>query len=95
MYVMMKKLKMAKIKCTYFRMRVWRKVCFMLTKVHRFCGRNKMYKMASFVYRLHGKAFAILIKRSRWYQEITSSPETVSDHNHANTVKNKIGFDIN
>ena len=36
-----------------------------------------------------------LIKRSRWYQVATSSPETVNDHNHANTVKNKIGFDIN
>ena len=59
MYVMMKKLKMAKIKCTYFLMMVWGKVCFMLTKVHHFCGRNKMYKMASVVYRLHGKAFAM------------------------------------
>lgn len=59
MYVMMKKLKMAKIKCTYFHMRVWSKVCFMLTKVYRFCGRNKMYKMASFVSRLHGKAFVM------------------------------------
>ena len=38
---------------------------------------------------------ASLIKHSRWYQEITSSPETVNNHNHANTVKNKIGFDIN
>ena len=31
----------------------------MLTKVHHFCVRNKMYKMASVVYRLHGKAFAM------------------------------------
>ena len=58
MYVM-KKLKMAKIECACFHMRVWGEVCFMLTKVHRFCRRNKMYKMASVVYRLHGKAFVM------------------------------------
>ena len=59
MYVMAKKLKMAKIERTYFHMRVWGEACFMLTKVHHFCVRNKMYKMASVVYRLHGKAFAM------------------------------------
>ena len=39
--------------------------------------------------------FATFIERSRWYQETISSQEEASNHKYANTVKNKIGFDIN
>lgn len=39
--------------------------------------------------------FAESIKKTRWYQEIIGRKETVKDHNSANVVKNKIGFDIN
>ncbi len=35
------------------------------------------------------------IKKTRWYQEIIGRKETIKDHNRANVVKNKIGFDIN
>ena len=53
------------------------------------------WRLGKYVTTVVDAVIANLIKRSRWYQEATSSLETVNDHNHANTVKNKIGFDIN
>lgn len=35
------------------------------------------------------------IKKARWYQEIIWRKETIKDHDCANVVKNKIGFNIN
>ena len=58
MYVM-KKLKMAKIDCACFHMRMWGKVCRMLSKTISFCRRNKMYKMASIAYHLYDKCFSV------------------------------------
>nr|DAF85740.1 MAG TPA: hypothetical protein [Siphoviridae sp. ctWT735] len=59
MYMMTKKLKMAKIECACFYMKVWSKVCFALSRMVSFCRRNKMYKMASIMYCLYDKCFSV------------------------------------
>ena len=59
MYVLMKKLKLAKIECTYFHMKMCGKVCLVLSKMIYFCRRNKMYKMASIMYCLYDKCFFV------------------------------------
>ena len=54
-------------------------------------GWNLGDALIAFLYHI----FMESIKKTRWYQEIIGRKETVKDHNRANVVKNKIGFDIN
>ena len=53
------KLKMVKIECVHFRMRVWSNICGVLARIYYFCSRNKMYKAGGVVYSLYNKAFAM------------------------------------
>lgn len=39
--------------------------------------------------------FIQAVKKTGWYQTIMGSQGTIGEHKYTNTVKNKIGFDIN
>ena len=53
------KLKMVKIECAHFQMRVWSNICVALSRTYYFCLRNKMHKTGFVVHRLYNKAFAM------------------------------------
>ena len=68
------KLKIVAIDCSHFCMRVWSKVCNMLSLMMNVCRRNKMYKTVRILYRLYNKAFAM---HDIWYRKTKSMCEAV------------------